>query len=76
MEEDGLVVRAEDPQDARAQLISITDHGRQELSDSESRVVRDFAATLGDWSGEDAEQATRLLQQLNEHLRDVLSRST
>ena len=71
LEADGLVGRRPDPEDARAQLISITERGLTKLTDSETHAVRRFADSLTDWSTEDAEQAINLLQRLNLHLEEI-----
>lgn len=70
---DGLVERRCDPEDARAQLISISENGRTKLTESESLAVQRFAEALADWSAEDAERAVETLQRLNEHLKEVTS---
>ncbi len=75
LEADGLVGRRPDPEDARAQLISITEHGRTTLADSETRAVRRFAESLTDWSTDDAEQAINILQRLNLHLGEITRES-
>lgn len=71
LEADGLVGRRPDPEDARAQLISITDQGRTKLADSETLAVRRFAESLTDWSTDDAAQAIDILQRLNGHLGEL-----
>lgn len=71
LEESGLVVRRTDPEDARACLISITDHGRAYLAEREVPVVDMFAEALADFSPADAEQAVELLRRLNTHLAEV-----
>ena len=71
LEADGLVGRRPDPEDARAQLISITERGRTKLVDSEASAVRRFADALTDWSTQDAQQAINLLQRLNLHLDEI-----
>lgn len=72
LEHDGLLERRRDPQDARAQLISITDLGRSTLAESDSEAVQRFAEALTEWSPADAEQAVAVLRQLNARLGDVL----
>lgn len=71
LETDGLVERRPDPEDARAQLISITERGRLTLSESEDKAVRRFADALSDWSTDDADHAITLLQRLNQHLGEI-----
>lgn len=72
LEVEALVERRPDPADARAILISITDHGRTTLAEAESRIVHKFADALTDWSPDEAEHAIGLLRALNERLADVL----
>ncbi len=71
LEADGMVERRTDPDDARASLISITDHGRAKLTESESNAVHRFADALSEWSLADAEQAISILRKLNVHLIEV-----
>lgn len=71
LETDGLVERRPDPEDARAQLISITERGLTKLTSSEAHAVRRFAEALTDWSPDDAEQTITLLQRLNRHLEEI-----
>ncbi|MDJ0316992.1 MULTISPECIES: MarR family winged helix-turn-helix transcriptional regulator [Arthrobacter] len=71
LEADGMVQRRADPQDARAFLISITEHGRANLIESESQAVRRFAESLADWSPSDAAHAISILERLNVHLIEV-----
>ncbi|WP_010205497.1 MarR family winged helix-turn-helix transcriptional regulator [Salinibacterium sp. PAMC 21357] len=75
LEAEELVERRPDPSDARAILISITDHGRAAVAEGNSHIIRKFATALDDWSPEEAERAIRLLSVLNERLADVLQPS-
>src|SRR4051812_24157448 len=61
----GYVEQQPDTSDARAQLLSATERGREVLSDSHRRMVAAFGAVLRDWPIEDVALLTRLL----EHLR-------
>ena len=72
LEAEGMVERRTDPGDARAFLISITEPGRRQLEESESRAVHQFAQSLDDWTPAEADQAIRILQRLNGHLIEVL----
>ncbi len=75
LEDDGLVQRRTDPQDARASLISITERGLATLTEHHTVAVRKFADALSDWSAEDAEQAIKILRTLNAQLCEVLGSS-
>ena len=50
LERAGYVVREADPDDRRAQRISITDRGVPVLRESHRRMVEAFEQALGDWS--------------------------
>ncbi|WP_315914729.1 MarR family transcriptional regulator [Arthrobacter sp. lap29] len=72
LESAALVERRPDPQDARACLISMTERGRRQLEENETRAVNQFAHALADWSTSDAVQAIDILERLNGHLIEVL----
>lgn len=71
LEEDGLVRRRTDPDDARAVLLSITDDGAAHLLQRRAAVVDLFAARLADWSGPDADQVLATLARLRTDLAGV-----
>ena len=57
----GYVEREPDPDDRRAQRVSVTEEGRRVLAESHRRMVRGFDRALEDWSpAEVAELSTRL----------------
>lgn len=71
LEEDGLVCRRADPDDARAVLLSITDTGADYMRARRSAVVDRFTDRLADWSGPDAEQVLATLGRLRVDLAAV-----
>ncbi len=71
LESDGLVERRTDASDARASLISLTDHGRETVAERERHIAERFAQVLGDWGPEQTAQALDVLQQLNIHLDEL-----
>lgn len=64
LEEEGLVRRVADADDARARRIQITDAGRRHLEMRRAGYFDLMAGTLDDWTPEDAEQAVRVLGRL------------
>jgi DNA-binding MarR family transcriptional regulator len=69
LEEQGLVVRSKDPDDARAQVIALTPLGTDKLRRMEGQRSAVFQKYLQNWSEEDATKAAKTLQQLTESLR-------
>jgi DNA-binding MarR family transcriptional regulator len=71
LEQQGMVQRTADPDDARAQRISITARGVNLLN----RVLDDRAATIGDaiahWPDRDRSDLRQLLRRLADDLSDV-----
>lgn len=64
LEEDGLVRRVADVDDARARRIQITDAGRRHLQQCRAGYLEVIANTLADWTPEDVENAVRVLDRL------------
>jgi DNA-binding MarR family transcriptional regulator len=60
----GYIRRDADPDDRRAQLVSLTDAGRAALARAHDRIVDVFAATLADWSDEEITSLTAALERL------------
>ncbi|MFE4198056.1 MarR family winged helix-turn-helix transcriptional regulator [Paenarthrobacter sp. NPDC056912] len=72
LEELGFVVRRPDPADGRAQILALTEAGAAKLRDvEEQRSVR-LRDYLGDWSEDDALEASQVLQKLTESLKDSI----
>lgn len=72
LERVGLVARAPDPDDGRAQRLVITDEGRKRLAHARGgrrRVVRE---QLGRWPAEDVATFARLLGRFNRQMDDAL----
>jgi DNA-binding MarR family transcriptional regulator len=69
LEQDGLVVRAADPNDGRASLVSLSDTGRRALEDGRARMESLVEERLSGWSTEDLADLTRNLGRLLEDLR-------
>jgi DNA-binding MarR family transcriptional regulator len=69
LEEHGLVVRRQDPDDGRAQLVALTPAGLEKLKRIEEQRTADLQAYLRDWSEEDAGDTARTLRRLTESLK-------
>lgn len=74
LEAEGSAERRPDPHDARACLVTITEHGRRRLIDREQFALGVLTDVLSDWNSADADQAIRLLQRLDGHLTELFSR--
>ena len=62
----GYVRREPDPDDRRAQLVSLTADGERVLRESHRRMVHAFGAALADWSAEDVMALSDGLQRLRD----------
>jgi DNA-binding MarR family transcriptional regulator len=69
LEEQGLVVRRKDPDDARAQVVALTQLGTDRFRRMEGQRSAVFQKYLQDWSEDDAVNAAKTLQQLTEALK-------
>ena len=69
LESDGLVVRAADPNDRRASLVSLSEAGRQVLEEGRTRMEALVEERLARWSTSDLADATRTLSSLVDDLR-------
>lgn len=70
LEEQGYVVRRQDPNDGRAQLVALTPSGLDKLrriEEQRTAVLQDY---LRDWSEEDAGNTARTLHKLTESLKN------
>jgi DNA-binding MarR family transcriptional regulator len=70
LEEQGYVVRRQDPDDGRAQLVALTPAGLEKLraiEEQRTAVLQDY---LRDWSEEDAGATARVLHKLTESLKN------
>lgn len=70
LDEGGLVERATDPGDGRAELVSISDLGRERLAEVREALARRLADRLQDWPADDVRRATALVDDLVERLLD------
>lgn len=68
LEHGGLVERRSDVADGRAYLISLTAHGKAELTRRHRYFAERFADVLQGWTPDDVEQTVTVLQRLNTHL--------
>lgn len=66
LEQLGLVQKTADPQDGRAQAISLTPLGSSRLIAAQSGRKDAFHQLMEDWSAADIRDLARLLRQLNE----------
>jgi DNA-binding MarR family transcriptional regulator len=62
----GYVTREPDPDDRRAQLLSVTDAGIAALERAHERIVGVFASALEAWSDDDVRALTAALDRLRE----------
>lgn len=69
LEDQGYVVRRQDPDDGRAQLLALSPAGAETLRRVEEQRIAALQILLREWSGEDADQAARTLQKLTESLK-------
>jgi DNA-binding MarR family transcriptional regulator len=69
LEEHGLVVRRQDPDDGRAQLVALTPLGAEKLRHIEEQRTTVLQDYLRDWSEEDAGTTARILHKLTESLK-------
>lgn len=67
----GLIERHADPQDGRAQLLSLSPQGRQALATERARRVQLITQSLSDWKPEDKGELARLLCRLNDSLENA-----
>lgn len=65
LEQLGLVQKAADPLDGRAQSISLTEDGSRQLSTAQSARKEAFHQLMEDWSLEDVTTLGDLIAQLN-----------
>lgn len=71
--ERGLVERAPDPADRRAQILALTQVGRAAVDTERARRVQVVTDALADWSDQDRGDLARLLGQLADSLEQPRS---
>ncbi|WP_163165584.1 MarR family transcriptional regulator [Arthrobacter sp. Alg241-R88] len=69
LEEHGLVIRRQDPDDGRAQLVALTPLGAEKLRSIEEQRAAALQDYLRDWSEEDAGNTARILHKLTDSLK-------
>jgi DNA-binding MarR family transcriptional regulator len=69
LEEQGFVVRRQDPDDGRAQLVALTPSGADKLRHIEEQRTAVLQDYLRDWSEEDAGTTAKTLHKLTESLK-------
>lgn len=70
LEEQGFVVRRQDPLDGRAQLIALSPAGADKLRKIEEHRTATLQNYLSNWSQDDAEDTARILARLSDSLRN------
>ena len=75
LEQLGLVSRAPDPEDGRAQIVSITEAGRHALDSNLRADAENLVSRLGDLSEEEAARASASLNRITELFLDSLGMS-
>ncbi|MCO4273146.1 hypothetical protein NG701_01650 [Pseudarthrobacter sp. HLT3-5] len=63
------MIRRQDPDDGRAQLVALSPAGADKLRKIEERRTATLQEYLSDWSQEDAEDTARILTKLSESLK-------
>jgi len=69
LEEQGYVIRRQDPDDGRAQLVALTAEGAGKLRRIEEQRTDALQDYLREWSQEDAEVTAKTLRKLTESLK-------
>ena len=69
LEEQGYVIRRQDPDDGRAQLVALTAEGAGKLRRIEEQRTAALQDYLREWSQEDAEDTAKTLRKLTESLK-------
>ncbi|MDT0202072.1 MarR family transcriptional regulator [Nocardioides sp. AE5] len=74
LEEDRLVARRRDPEDGRAELVSLTPVGRSRLTTLRTAYISGMQAQFADWDDDQVYAAAALLDQISDHLAPALGR--
>lgn len=64
----GLLTRVRDPHDARARLVTLTQHGRDAVEESRTARRQEMLARLAEWDPADLSQLATLLGRLGSAL--------
>lgn len=76
LELEGLVERKADPNDARASLLGLTELGRSRLRHVQELYVEQLRQAFDSWSDQEAEQATEVLERLEQALSSYAAPET
>lgn len=71
--DEGLVIRRPDPDDGRAELISLTASGAHRLQRIRDAYVAGMRAQFTDWDDARVEQAAALLDEISDHIAPALA---
>src|SRR3954468_19927072 len=71
-----LVTRGTDPQDRRAELITITPQGRRRLVQAREAICLALAERLGHWDLDEIGRATAVVEDLSIHLHEPTSHTS
>jgi DNA-binding MarR family transcriptional regulator len=71
LEEQGYVMRRQDPDDGRAQLIALSPAGVEKLRKIEEHRTATLQTYLTGWSQDDAEDTARILARLTDSLKNT-----
>ncbi len=66
LEEQGIVVRKDDPRDGRRTLVSLTDKGRELVEAKRREIDEDIKAFLKELGADDTRELVRLLRRIGE----------
>jgi DNA-binding MarR family transcriptional regulator len=64
-----LITRGTDPEDGRAELITITTQGRERLVQARAAICAALADRLGNWDLDDIARATAMVEDLSNNLQ-------
>lgn len=65
---DGLVIRRKDPDDGRAELITLSPEGKARLETLRTAYARALRAQFTDWDAAKANDAAALLHEISDHI--------
>ncbi|ANY25452.1 MULTISPECIES: MarR family winged helix-turn-helix transcriptional regulator [Gordonia] len=70
----GLAERHPDPRDARARVVTLTQHGRERVDAVLASAITEWRARLAQWDPDDIRSLTHLLHRLTEATNDPEAR--
>ncbi len=71
-----LITRGTDPEDGRAELITITPQGRERLVQAREAICLALAERLGHWDLDEIGRATAMVEDLSIHLHEPTSHTS